>query len=124
MENKMTKIEKYAAIRAILEGANADAELIALCDHETELLMAKAEKAKVRAAEKKEAGDELRAIVLAHVTDEFQSADDITAAIEGVEDLTRGKVINRLSALAKAGLVEKADAKTDDKRTVKVYKLA
>lgn len=122
-EMKRTKTEKYAAIREILVGANADADLIELCDAETASIAAKKEKAQARAAEKKAVGDELRATVLDHVTADFQTADEIFASIEGVEDLTRGKVVNRLSALATVGAIEKADGKTEDGRKVKVYRL-
>ena len=66
---KMTKTEKYEAIRAILVEAGADEELVALCDHEVELIAAKAEKAKARAAEKKADGDELRATIESLLTD-------------------------------------------------------
>ena len=122
-EIKRNKTEKYAAIREILVGVNADADLIELCDTETALIASKKEKAQARAAVKKAEGDELRATVLAHVTTEFQTADEILASIEDVEELTRGKVVNRLSALVAAALVEKGDGKTDDGRKIKVYRL-
>lgn len=120
---KMTKTQKYEAIKAILVNVDAPAELIELCDHECELIAAKAEKAAARAAEKKAEGDELRETVHNLLTNEYQTAQDLTDAIAN-EEVTRNKVIARLTQLVNAGIAEKADAKTEDGKNVKVYKLA
>ena len=85
---------------------------------------AKAAKAKERAGEKKAEGDALRAEVAAHITTEFQTADDITALVEGFEDVTKAKIVARLAQLVKAGIVVKEQVKTEDGRKVMAYKLA
>ena len=87
------------------------------------MLDAKADKAKARAAEKRAEGDELRATVKAVLTNEFQGIEDILPQVEG-EEITKAKIIARLTQLVKAGEVEKAKAKTEDKKEITVYKLA
>ena len=62
------------------------------------------------------------------MTNEFQTADEVLAAVlevwDGDEaDATRQKVIYRLSNLVKLGRAEKTDVKVD-KRTIKAYKVA
>ena len=82
----------------------------------------KTEKAKAREAAKRAAGDELKAVVGSLVTDEPQTADEIAAQIEG-EDVTRAKVIARLSQLIKDGKVAK-EQRREEKRKYMVYFLA
>ena len=124
-ERKLTKKDYYSLIKEVLEVAEIEAkdELLAFVDKQLEMIENKAEKAKVRAAEKRAAGDELRGVIKSVLTDEFQTADAITSQIDG-EDITRAKVIARLGQLVKNGEAEKTDVKTDDNRTVKAYKLA
>jgi hypothetical protein len=121
-ETKVTKKQYFEQIKEIAETAGAGEDVIAFIDHEIELLEGKAAKAAERAAEKKAAGDELRAKVLAVITDEPQSVDEITAQID-VEDVTNAKVVNRLSQLVNLGSVQKEVVKVDSRR-VTVYKLA
>ena len=127
MEKKLTKKDFYAAIRAMVEGVDTVGEIpadevLAFIDKTVEQIDAKAAKAKEKAAEKKTAGDELRAEVLALVTDEFQTADAITAAL-GKEDVSKSKVVSRLTQLIATGEVVKDQAKIGDSKKV-VYKLA
>ena len=119
---KVTKAERYAEIKAILMEQGSDAELIEFIDAQVEALAKKAEKAKERAAQKAAEGDELRATIEGLMTSEWQSADAIVAAI-GDEDITKGKVVARVSQLVKLGTVEKAEQKIGEKR-VMCYKLA
>ena len=85
----------------------------------------KAESAAKRAAEKKEQGDELRAMVADVLTDEYQSVMDIWSALNGkVDGLTPAMVTARLTQLCKNGDAEKTDVKGDNGRTHKGYKLA
>ena len=119
---KVTKAERYAEIKAILMEHGSDAELIEFVDAQVEALAKKAEKAKERAAQKAAEGDELRATIEGLMTSEWQSADAIVAAI-GDEDITKGKVVARVSQLVKLGTVEKAEQKIGEKR-VMCYKLA
>ena len=127
MEKKLTKKDYYAALRAMVEGIEmvgdipAD-EVLAFIDKTVEQIDAKATKAREKAAEKKADGDALRAEVLALVTDDFQTADAITAKL-GDEEITKAKVVSRLTQLVKAGEVVKEQMKVDD-RKVMCYKLA
>lgn len=129
MEKKVTKRDILTAIAALI---STDAEVqvgevivtgedVAEYVNKTiEQLDNKAAKAKERAAEKKTEGDELRNAVEAALTDEFQTIDSITAAIDG-EDVTKSKVTARLTALVKAGLAHKEQIKLEDGRKVMAY---
>ena len=112
---KVTKAERYAEIKAILMEQGSDAELIEFVDAQVEALAKKAEKAKERAAQKAAEGDELRAQIEALITEDWQSVDAIVAQVEG-EDITKGKVVARLTQLFKAKIVEKDEQKVGDKR--------
>lgn len=84
--------------------------------------------AREKAAEKRAEGDKLGKVVESVLTNEFQTADEVLAAVlevwDGEEaDATRQKVIYRLSNLVKLGRAEKTDVKVD-KRTIKAYKVA
>ena len=124
-EKKMTKKEYYDLIKNIIEGANIAEknELIEFINKQIAQIDAKAEKAKAKAAEKRAAGDELREVIKTILTNELQTADEINNKIEN-EEVTRAKVIARLSQLVKNGEVEKTDVKTSEGRNVKAYKLA
>ena len=124
---KITKREYFAAIRTMVEGMDKVGEIPAdkvleFIDTQVGQLDAKAAKAKERAGEKKAEGDALRAQVLALVTDEFQTADEIAAQVED-EDITKAKVVARLTQLVKSGDVVKEQRKAGD-RKVMHYALA
>ena len=128
MEKKLTKKDFYAALRTMVEGVDAVGdipadEVLAFIDKTVEQIDAKATKAKEKAAEKKADGDALRADVLAVITNEFQTADAITAALDN-EEITKAKVVARLTQLVKAEEVVKEQMKVDDGRKVMCYKLA
>ena len=120
---KVLKSEKLTAIRAILVEAGADEMLIEEIDKQLGQIAARAERAAERRAEKKAAGDALCDTIMTVITDEYQTADDVFAALEDVEDITIAKVRSRLTQLAALGKIEKADAKVGEK-VKKVYKLA
>ena len=87
----------------------------------------KKEKARENAAKKRAEGDKLGKVVESVLTNEFQTADEVLAAVlevwDGDEaDATRQKVIYRLSNLVKLEKAEKTDVKVD-KRTIKAYKV-
>jgi len=124
MENvKLTKKDYYEMIKGIVvenDVENKD-ELVAFVEKQIELIDTRAAKAKERAASKKAEGDALRAQVEGLLTDEYQTADDILAQAEG-EDLTKSKIIARLTQLVKAGIAEKEAVKVED-RKVMAYRL-
>lgn len=129
-EVKVTKMDKFAMVKAELEKAGASEDLVLFIDNEIALLeKAKAGAAKRRAkkAEEKAAeGDPIGDAVKAALTDEFQGADDILEAIE-VEGATLGKVRNRLAKLVQAGVAEKEEGTYTDedgkKKKKMVYKV-
>ena len=124
MEKKVTKRDYYEMLKEIVLNANVEGttELVEFIDKQVSLIDSKAEKAKVRNAEKKANGDELREIVQNVLTDEFQTIDAIVAQIEG-EEVTKAKVTARLTALVNNGIAEKTDVKDDEGRKLKAYKL-
>lgn len=129
---KVTKKERFEAIKALCEVAGdidgIDVEgIIEFCDKEIEALANRAVKAKERAAAKRAEGDELQAVVLAALTDEPATREEVTERIEG-DDVSVAKVGYRLTALVAAGkavkeevVVEGEDGKTKKKAA---YRLA
>lgn len=119
-EKKMTKRDYFEAIKEIV-AENTD--LVEFCDKQIEQLDKKAEKAKARAAERKVEGDELRDTIENLLTEEYQIIDDVLAQLDN-EEITKAKVVARLTQLVKNGLAEKAEVKTEDGKKVMAYKLA
>jgi len=122
----MTRKEIFTAL---LDGTLDHDTLVEFCTKELASLDHKADKAKERAAAKREAGDELQTVVQAALTADFASREDITAKVqETVADATVGKVGYRLTQLIKAGIAQKAEATADDadgkKKRITVYALA
>lgn len=127
MEKKTTRKDYFEALKAMVEGvdmvgAYPAEDVIAFIDKSIEQIDNKAAKAKEKAGEKKAQGDALREIVLSVLTEDFQTADAITAQIEDAE-VTRAKVIARLTQLVGAGLAQKDDVSVDG-RKVKGYALS
>lgn len=130
--SKITKRERYESIMALcdtlgtMDGFDLDG-IMEFCQKEIDTLGARAEKAKERAAAKRAEGDELQAAVLAALTDEFATRDEITARIEG-DEVTLGKVGYRLTQLVKNGDAIKDEmtvaGENGKNRRVTVYKLA
>lgn len=130
MEKKITKAMVLSAIEGYftemdetqeINGVTV-ADIVEYATKTQEQLAAKAAKAKEKQAEKKAVGDELRDIVQAVLTDEYQVIADITAQVD-VADITPSKVTARLSQLVKAGIAQKEQVKVGD-RKVMGYKLA
>lgn len=127
MEKKITKKDFYAAIRGMVENVEmvgdipAD-EVLAFIDKTVEQIDAKSAKAKVKAAEKKTEGDELRAAVEAVLTEELQTIDTIVAQVE-FEDVTKSKITARLTQLVKADIAWKEQVKDNSGRKVMAYAL-
>lgn len=125
MENKkLTKKDYYGMLKDIILTSDVDnkEELEAFIDRQVEIIDNKAEKAKERAAEKKAEGDELRVAIKSVLTEDYQSADDILVQLEG-EDLSKAKIIARLTQLVNNGDAEKAQAKTEDGKKFMTYRL-
>lgn len=119
-DTKMTKVEILGMIK---EACEDNEVIVEFCNKEIAALGAKAEKAKARAAAKKAEGDELRGIVASVLTTEPMIAEDVLAAITGVEDLTKAKVIARLTQLVKANEAVKTEVTVDGKKRM-AYSLA
>lgn len=122
----MTKKE---ILNALMDGTLDRETLVAYCEKELASLEHKAEKAKERAAAKREAGDELQNLVASVLTPDFASRDDITARVQETDpEATVGKVGYRLTALVKTGIAQKAEAMVADaegkNKKVTVYALA
>lgn len=108
---KITKKDYYNAIIALARGEEVAVDvdsIVAFCEKEINALATRAEKAKERAAEKRAEGDELQAAVLAALTDEPATRQDVTNRIEG-EDISLAKVGYRLTTLVKQGLAVKEE---------------
>lgn len=124
-EKKLTKKEVLLGIRTFINGEDTNVTLEDMneyIDVTLEQLDKKAAKAAERAAANKAEGDELRAKVLALVTDAPQTADEITAAL-GDAEISKAKVVARLTQLVKAEAVKKEETKIGDSRKM-VYSLA
>lgn len=108
-ENKITKRDMF---EHIAEAMAEDTAVVEFCEKEIAALDAKKAKAAERAAEKRAAGDELQAAIAALLTDEPQTAEDILAQLD-VEDLTKQKVIARMTNLVKFDQASKCDVKVE-----------
>ena len=124
MEKKITKREYFEMLKEIVNESNSEnkGELIYFIESQIASIETKAAKAKERAAAKKAEGDALREAVKSVLTNEFQDAETITALVDG-EDVTKNKVIARLTQLVNLGEVEKTDIKNESGKTRKAYKL-
>lgn len=123
-ENKITKTEMFEILRSVVmeSGHEQSDEMIEFINAQVAQIAARAEKAKIRAAEKREESDALCNAVYKTLTTEYQSADDITTALNDAE-ITRAKVIARLKRLIDSASVEKTMAKTEEGKRVTVYRL-
>lgn len=119
-EKKVTKRDNFVEIREVLEKAG-EVDLAAVMSHEIELLDKKAESNKVRAAKRKIEGDELRDTISNILTDDLQTVDEIVEQIDNAE-ISKAKVVARLTQLVKIGEAEKEQVTTDDKKKVMAYR--
>ena len=126
MEKKITKKQVFEALIGAVTGMEKVGEIdaaVVLATLETAVaqLDAKAGKAKAKAAEKKAEGDALRAEIAGVLTDEFQTADEITAQVE-TEGVTKAKVVARLTQLVDAEVAVKEQVKVGDRKLM-AYKI-
>ena len=123
MEKKVTKKDMFADVITLArEAGRVDIEEFA--QKEIAMLEQKAEKAKARKAEKAAKGDALKDAIAAVLGDKLMTAAEITERVEdAAEDVTRAKVVARLTKLVKEGVAGKVQVKVDSKR-VMAYALA
>ena len=123
MEKKVTKKDMFAEI-ITLARENGRVDIEEFCEVQIEQLNRKAEKAKERKAEKAAKGDVLKDAIAAVLTEDLQTAADITEKVMGAaEEVSRAKVVARLTKLVKEGVAGKMQVKVDKKR-VMAYALA
>jgi predicted Zn-ribbon and HTH transcriptional regulator len=123
---KTTKKQYFEMIRPIVEASDVEniEEIVAFIDKQIESIDNKADKAAARRKEKATEPDELVDTILSVLTDEFQTAAKITILIDD-EEVTKAKVVSRLTKLAKEGKVAKEEIKVEGARSkVMGYKLA
>ena len=119
---KMTKKEMYSLIAELCAD---NAEVVAFCENEVAKLDAKAAKAKEKAAEKRAAGDELYAEVIACVGETPVTADTVYAEnFADYEDLSVAKIRARLSQGVKNEVLAKETIKVDGKAKVHYTRIA
>ena len=121
---KMTKIDCFEQLAGIVEASDVEnkEDILKFIQSSIETLENRKRAAQERAEKKKNEPDELADAVKAVLSEELQTADDIAAQIEG-EDVTKQKVVARLTKMVNAGIVRKDIVKTDDKRKVMGYAL-
>ena len=121
---KMTKIDCFEQLAGIVEASDVEnkEDILKFIQNSIETLENRKRAAQERAEKKKNEPDELADAVKAVLSEELQTADDIAAQIEG-EDVTKQKVVARLTKMVNAGIVRKDSIKTDDKRKVMGYAL-
>ena len=121
---KMTKIDCFEQLAGIVEASDVEnkEDILKFIQSSIETLENRKRAAQERAEKKKSEPDELAEAVKAVLSEELHTADDIAAQIEG-EDVTKQKVVARLTKMVNAGIVRKDSVKTDDKRKVMGYAL-
>ncbi len=121
------KITKAMVLDMILEACADNDAIVAYCENEKVLLENKKVKAAARAQAKKEAGDDLRAVIqtILENADEAMTREMVLDCIEGAEEmeLTAAKVGARISQLVQLGKAEKTTIKTEDGKSKVAYTL-
>lgn len=116
--NKVAEMDAFA-------DTDVDAEIM-FCEKELETLDRRSARSKENAEKKKAEPDEIYDLVSAVISDEFASIQELTNAI-GREDVSKGKVANRLAKMVKAGIAEKGEVTEPDllgkNRKVSAYRL-
>ena len=85
---------------------------------------AKAARAAEKAREKAEKGDELLPVIKGALCEDYLSVEELLARI-GDEELTRNKIVSRLTKLVKDGVALKDSIKVKGRKSkLTVYKLA
>lgn len=127
MENtKKTKAMYFAELReiilnTIMEQDDQD-ELIEFIDKQLETLEKRKAAAAERAEKKRAASDAMSDAILAQISEDLVTVDDIVAALDD-EAVTRNKVTARLGKLVKAGTIVKEAVRVDGNKRM-AYRLA
>lgn len=117
----LTAVAKYFTENEITVDGVTSADIIAYANTTIEQMENKKAKAREKAAEKKLEGDEAENRILEILTNELQTGDDITKLLNDNE-LTKSKVIARLTNLCNKGTVVKESIKIG-KSNKMAYKL-
>lgn len=122
---KMTKTMWFEELRNVVEESDAEnkEDLINFVDTQIESLAARAARAKERAAAKRVEGNDLKNAIKAVLTDQPQSIDEIMSQID-LEDVTRAKVVARLTQMVHDGEVTKKNLKPTPNHRVMAYLLS
>lgn len=116
MEKKVTKRDMFAEVITLAREAKRE-DIVEFCQVQIEQLERKAEKAKERKADKAAKGDALKDAIAAALTEDLQTAADITEKVmDAGDEVTRAKVVARLTKLVKEGVAGKMQVKVDGKR--------
>lgn len=122
---KKTQAQYFAEIAGILNEMPDMGEYVDFLNGRIELLENQAARAKERKAAKVKPEDALLAAVEGELNDKLKTGAEITEALE-VEfpEVTKAKVINRLTKLVKDGVAGKIQVKVGDGKRVMAYALA
>lgn len=121
---KVTRKDMFEGIKATLVenfDANEVADYVEFIDKELDAIAARAKKEAEKRAEKKAAGDELKDAVkeVIDAADGPITPEEIAEKLaEDFPEITKAKVVNRASALAKAGEVDKTEIKVEKNKRV------
>lgn len=124
MENKITIAMKLDMIEALAKGTENEAIIVEYCATERAKLDNKKAKAQERAAAKKEAGDELRAVIeeILKGATEPMTREAVLAKFENEDgELTVAKIGNRISQLVQLDKAHKVTVKSEDGKPKAAY---
>ena len=128
---KRTKKEWFNILRELaIESDRFDKkDLVKFIDRQLELLQKKVEKEKIRVSKKRvKTEDILKDRVFNAITDYYQSLEEIYLEVlianADIEDLSKEKIVPRLTKLIQEGLVEKTKARdVETNKRIVVYRL-
>ena len=128
---KRTKKEWFNILRELaIESDRFDKkDLVKFIDRQLELLQEKVEKEKIRVSKKRvKTEDILKDRVFNAITDYYQSLEEIYLEVlianADIEDLSKEKIVPRLTKLIQEGLVEKTKARdVETNKRIVVYRL-
>lgn len=128
---KRTKKEWFNILRELaIESDRFDKkDLVKFIDRQLELLQEKVEKEKIRVSKKRvKTEDVLKDRVFNAITDYYQSLEEIYLEVlianADIEDLSKEKIVPRLTKLIQEGLVEKTKARdVETNKRIVVYRL-